>query len=163
MLVAIDPGTWESGVVKIRHDGRIESEVMENRDLLDMLKGCSHTWEIVIEMLHPQGRTNIGRETFETLVWVGRFMEGADRCRVIRVRRDDLRYHWCQDAGANDAAVRQAVLDHFGDKSVAIGTKASPGPLYGVKSHCWQALALGVAYQRGCRSKVDFENPRKVS
>ena len=163
MLIAIDPGTWESGVVRLSAAGIASAEQVENEELLSELHFSPHATEVVIEMLHPQGRTNIGRETFETLVWVGRFMQAASHCRVTRIRRDDLRYHWCQDASANDAAVRQAVLDHFGDKSVAIGTKANPGPLYGVKSHCWQALALGVAFQRGCRSKVVFENPKQAS
>jgi hypothetical protein len=45
---------------------------------------------------------------------------------------------------AKDANIRQAILDRFGGKEKAIGKKANPGPLYGVKSHLWSALAVAL-------------------
>jgi hypothetical protein len=47
--------------------------------------------------------------------------------------------------GSADAAVRQRLIElHGGSKEVAVGTKKAPGPLYGVKSHAWAALAVAV-------------------
>ena len=48
---------------------------------------------------------------------------------------------------AKDANVRAALIDRFGpSKRKAIGLKATPGPLYGVHSHMWSALAVAVTY-----------------
>jgi len=48
--------------------------------------------------------------------------------------------------GNRDAAVRERMIEmHGGTKRAAVGVKASPGPLYGVSSHAWQALGLAVA------------------
>jgi hypothetical protein len=41
---------------------------------------------------------------------------------------------------AKDANIRQALIDRFG----AVGTKKMPGPLFGVSSHYWAALAVAV-------------------
>ena len=44
-----------------------------------------------------------------------------------------------------DALVRQRMIEmHGGSRALAVGTRAQPGPLYGVTSHAWQALAVGV-------------------
>jgi hypothetical protein len=36
---------------------------------------------------------------------------------------------------------------HGGERRAAMGTKKAPGPLYGVASHAWAALAVAVAAQ----------------
>jgi hypothetical protein len=41
---------------------------------------------------------------------------------------------------AKDANIRQALIDKIGPQ----GTKAQPGPTYGIKSHSWAALAVAV-------------------
>jgi len=41
---------------------------------------------------------------------------------------------------AKDANIRQALLDLIGPQ----GTKKTPGPTYGIKSHTWAALAVAV-------------------
>jgi hypothetical protein len=49
---------------------------------------------------------------------------------------------------AKDPNIRQALLDIFpgtgGGATPQIGTKAKPGPLYGVTSHAWSALAVAI-------------------
>jgi hypothetical protein len=53
----------------------------------------------------------------------------------------------CGSSRANDATIRQALLDRYGPgREKAVGTKANPGPLYGIKADLWQALALAVTY-----------------
>jgi hypothetical protein len=51
----------------------------------------------------------------------------------------------------NDAVIRQRLIDIFGPgKAVAIGTKKVKGPLWGLRSDEWQALALAVTFaERG--------------
>jgi len=58
--------------------------------------------------------------------------------------------HLCKNNRAKDANIRQALLDRFpatgGGKAPQIGTKKQPGPLYGVTSHLWSALAVAVTW-----------------
>lgn len=162
MLIACDPGTYDSGVVVIGGGDRILlAEQMPNEDFIGYMKDWP-SWHVVIERLHGQGK-NIGRETFEACEWVGRFVQAAGPERVTLIRRVDLRFHWTGDTSGDDAALKRAVMDEYGGKEIAIGSKKNPGPLAIIKSpHCWQALALGLAYQRGCRSKV-FTRADKVT
>ena len=45
-----------------------------------------------------------------------------------------------------DKRVRARMLElHGGEKRVAVGSKACPGPLYGVSVHAWQALGAVIA------------------
>jgi hypothetical protein len=81
----------------------------------------------------------VGREVFETCVWIGRFAEIA-RQPVQLVYRRDVKLHLCHSPRAKDANVRQALIDRLGPQ----GTKKNPGPTYGMKSHLWAALAVGV-------------------
>jgi hypothetical protein len=80
---------------------------------------------------------------FESVFWTGRFvqswLEERDGCQV-RIPRGDIKLHLCHSARGKDANVRQALIDRFG----APGTKKAQGPLYGVTSHCWAALAVAV-------------------
>jgi len=55
-----------------------------------------------------------------------------------------VKLHLCKVSQAKDMHIRQALIDMYGGKDAAIGKKATPGPLYAVKSHAWAALALGI-------------------
>lgn len=140
-IVSIDPGTTESGWCQFR-DGRIhDSGVMDNHDLVRRLQGMG-TWAdtLAIEMVASYGMA-VGREVFETCVWVGRFQQAWHIPESARlVYRRDVKLHLCGSAKAKDANIRQALLDLLGPQ----GTKKAPGPTYGVKSHAWAALALAV-------------------
>lgn len=147
-LYAIDPGTEQSALVSI-DGGRIWGEVVANDDLSHYLAlEASSDRHLVIEEIASYGMP-VGREVFQTCVWTGRFIE------VWRARggswsllpRKDVKLALCGSLKAKDSNVRMAVLDRFGGKEKAIGKKAAPGPLYGIKSHAWAALALALAYQ----------------
>lgn len=87
-----------------------------------------------------------GAEIFETAYWIGRIM---DRCggRFRRVNRTDVKSHLCNSMKAKDPNIRQALLDRYGgSREAAIGTKNAKGPLYGISSHCWSALAIAVTF-----------------
>jgi hypothetical protein len=80
----------------------------------------------------------VGREVFETCVWIGRFVERLGI--VTLVYRKDVKLTICGSPRAKDANVRAALIDRLGQ----VGTKNNPGPLYGMKSHLWSALAVAV-------------------
>jgi hypothetical protein len=95
----------------------------------------------------------VGLEVFETVRWSGRFEEAAV-APVVYLSRRAVKLQLCGSMKANDAAIRQALIDRYGGtggKRAAVGRQASPGPLYGVSRDVWQALAVGVAYADGAR------------
>lgn len=141
MILAIDPGTTESGWVTFREGKVVDCGVMPNHDLLrciPLLGNWSDT--LAIEMVASYGMA-VGREVFETCVWIGRFQQSwhiPDSARLVY--RRDVKLHLCGNAKAKDPNIRQALLDLIGPA----GTKKQPGPTYGVKSHAWAALAVAV-------------------
>lgn len=141
-ILAIDPGTEQSGVVEYR-DGRIErAEIVQNRKLIEALNFAPELRDcrLVIERIASYGMA-VGRTTFDTVMWVGRFIEAwHDDDKCILIERRDVKLHLCGQTRAKDSNIRQAVIDKLGPP----GKKADPGPTYGVKSHCWQALALAI-------------------
>ena len=100
---------------------------------------------MVVEQIQSY-QNYIGRETLDTWFWASRFVEvwGGPWDTIARPTIKGL---LCGSAKAKDKDVRQALIDLYGPtKQQAIGLKASPGQLYGLKSHLWAALAVGVAY-----------------
>ncbi len=146
-LLAIDPGTTHSGLV-IMVDGRVtSSQVTENHEVLEEL-AIHHGTPVAIEMIASYGMA-VGKEVFETCVWVGRFIQAAAPHQVRLVYRKDVKLHLCGSPRAKDANIRQALIDRWGGKAEAIGTVKKPGPLYRVKSHAWAALGVAVTVADG--------------
>jgi hypothetical protein len=150
-ILAIDPGTDESAWVLYDAAKRavLNHGKHDNFEVLNDLATCSNWYgRLVIEMVASYGRP-VGEEVFETCVWIGRFIEAVSNPDdVVRIKRADVKMHLCHaTAKVNDAVIRQRLIDLFGPgKDKAIGKKACPGPLYGIKADCWQALALAVTY-----------------
>jgi hypothetical protein len=147
MVMAIDPGTTESGWTRLCNKHVIDSGVCDNEEMLDMVYDGGFD-DLAIEMIASYGMA-VGREVFETCVWIGRFQQVfRDPDAVKLVYRRDVKLHLCGSVKAKDPNVRQAVIDLFpaigGGKVPQIGTKSQPGPLYGVKSHAWPALAVAI-------------------
>jgi hypothetical protein len=150
-LVAIDPGPEESAFV-VFVDGAPQS--FGKKSNLELLLPLARLVEtnpdamLVLEMIASFGMP-VGQPVFMTCVWIGRFIQiwtshGGAHDLITRVK---IKHHLCGSHRAKGANVRQALIDRFGpDKAKAIGTKKSPGPLYGVKDDVWSALAVGVTW-----------------
>jgi hypothetical protein len=107
----------------------------------------------VCEMVASYGMP-VGREVFDTVFWSGRFCEAADDHALVY--RKDVKMHLCGNMRARDGNIRQALIDRFGPgKDIAIGRKATPGPLYGFKSDMWAALGVWITYHD---AKIRREN-----
>lgn len=156
IICAIDPGTTESAL--IWYDRELKSPIMNysgimpNAVLLDILRhGRDHEVcpATAIEWIESFGMA-VGKEVFETCALVGRIQEALDHNNIVNVRitRKQVKLHLCQSARATDSNIRQALLDIYGEgmKELAVGTKKAPGPLFGIKSHLWSALAIAVTY-----------------
>lgn len=138
-ILAIDPGTTESGWVYLWNGKVVGSGIMPNAEVLSMIRQSAADI-IAIEMIASYGMA-VGREVFETCVWIGRMVESWRSPESARlVYRRDVKLHLCGSAKAKDPNIRQALLDLIGPP----GTKKAPGPTYGVKSHAWAALAVAV-------------------
>lgn len=150
LLLAIDPGPVESAYVLIDAETCLPHEVgkVPNTDVLDYLARLPmHTELAAIEMIASYGMP-VGREVFETCVWIGRYVQCLDDGGTITVRtpRQPVKLHHCHSARATDANVRQALVDRFasGQPNHGKGTKKEPGWFYGFKADVWQAYALAV-------------------
>lgn len=152
VVLAIDPGSSESAwVVFNPYTEGLRSFAKQRNDVLlaNIRAGLAEDVErMVIEWTAPRGMP-ASAELFETMWWAGRFAEAAHPVSVDRVQRLDIKRHLCGRAAATDANIRAALIDRYGGtggKRVAIGLKASPGPLYGIRADLWQALAVAVTW-----------------
>lgn len=138
-ILAIDPGTTESGYCLFDGGRVFESGVLSNIDMLTRVQQWPAA-HLAIEMIASYGMP-VGHEVFETVRWIGRFQQAWRDPEAVRfVYRQDVKLHLCKTPRAKDANVRQALIDLLGPQ----GTKKEPGPTYGIKSHAWAALGVAV-------------------
>ncbi len=138
MIFAVDPGTTKSGWVLFDAGRVVDSGVHDNHDLLRWVQAGQGADILAIEMVASYGMA-VGREVFETVRWIGRFQQAWRDPEAVRlVYRQEVKLHLCKTTKANDANIRQALIDKYG----APGTKKAPGSTYGVSSHAWAALGV---------------------
>jgi hypothetical protein len=75
---------------------------------------------MVIEMIASYGMP-VGKEVFDTYVWIGRFAE-ASGMPTNYIYRKDEKMNICHSMRAKDSNIRQALIDRFG----VVGTKKNP-------------------------------------
>lgn len=150
-LVAIDPGPEESAFVVFVDGAPRSFGKKPNLELLLPLARLAETnieAMLVLEMIASYGMP-VGAPVFQTCVWIGRFVQvwQSHGAPYSLITRQEVKLELCGNRAAKGANLRQALIDRFGpDKRKAIGVKASPGPLYGVKDDVWSALAVGCAW-----------------
>lgn len=149
-VLALDPGPSKTAWVLYKADRSCNGYIAacgwdEN---LFVRKQLQHTEADVYacEMVSCMGMP-VGREVFETVLWVGRYMEvlQSRNRELVLLNRQQVKMQLCGNVRARDANIRCALLDRHGGRQ-ARGTKKEPGPLYGVTGHIWSALAVAVAY-----------------
>jgi hypothetical protein len=158
VILAIDPGPTESAFVFFEPALTVSANggpslhclggfgKVENHEVFAVIE--RHHAIVVIEMIASYGMP-VGREVFETCVWIGRYEHAARERHGVwpeRLSRGAVKVHLCNSMRAKDGNVRQALIDRFGGDSHAIGKKKTPGPLYGVSGDVWAALAVAVTY-----------------
>lgn len=153
-VFAIDPGNVLSAFCVVDADtlrplvfGKIPNE-----ELRDYIIGFRFDEDdrAVVEMVQSFGMA-VGREVFDTCVWVGRFSERLDR-KLLHptdmVYRKEEKLHICGNSQAKDTNIRQALIDRFAqhDLKNGKGTKAKPDFFYGFKADVWSAYAVALTY-----------------
>lgn len=149
MILAIDPGNIESAFVVVEDDlsavvdkGKIENGLLLRKiqdEFIDLALSSA-----AIEMIASYGMP-VGKEVFETCLWIGRFWEAIVRdlqLDPIKIYRKDEKICICRSPKAKDSNIRQALIDRFGP----VGVKKKPGYFYGFKKDIWAAMAVAVAY-----------------
>ena len=151
-FVGIDPGPVLSGLVVLDPSrGVTLAQVLDNRDVLRWIT-AARVYKpddgLAVEWVSSFGMP-VGREVFETCLWAGRFLQAWPYPEdVTLIPRKEVKLALCGSSVAKDANVRQALLDLFpatgGGNVPQIGIKSHPGPLYGIGTHGWSALAVAV-------------------
>ena len=129
-MLAIDPGTTKSGWCLLEDGTPTKWGWSNNESLVSMIFGLQkQDTALVIEDVGNYG-TPMGRDTIETIKWMGRFdqayvdMAMPDcRSQVTYIMRPTIKTHLCGVASAKDGNVRQALIDRFGGDEVAVGGK----------------------------------------
>lgn len=147
-ILAIDPGNEQSAwaiIDTITYQPLVIRKDLNARllYLIDTLVDEEENFYCAIEMIASYGMA-VGKEVFDTCVWIGRFKEALKRsyCQCDYVYRKDVKINLCQSMKAKDANIRQALIDRFG----VVGTKNNKGWFYGFAADIWSAYAVGVTY-----------------
>lgn len=176
-ILAIDPGSSLTGWVLVDDDGAVLAHGKDpNEQLLawyrDSLVNEEETLDrgdlVVLEFMSPRGMSTSEHE-FDALWWAGRLTEALEATglvRIERVSREEVKFVLLGKHGVPkaDAAIRSILIDRYaagGGKEAAIGTKAHPGPLHGVKADEWAALGLVCAWNDGART-VEVERAERM-
>jgi hypothetical protein len=154
-IMGIDPGTTHSAYVRLDNNVILDHSKEENEKLIyeTMPLIVIPNMFFVIEEIESFGMP-VGRETFKTCVWSGRFFQKF--CEIGKwenahwVSRRDIKIHFCNSMRAKDGNVRQALIDRLG----APGTKKNPGRTYGIKADEWSALALAMWFQEAIKKEA---------
>lgn len=154
MILAIDPGTTESGVVLMDdYYDPVFLDIVPNNKLVSVLglEIGERKPHVVIEMIGHYGTgMPAGKDVFDTCIWIGRFIESFARMGLFvrTIPRKTVTLHLCNSVRAKDQNVIQALVDRFDREhgKYGKGTKDNPGFFFGFRDHIWQAFALGTTY-----------------
>lgn len=155
MILAVDPGNTESAYVVLDRDSLkpLAFDKVSNWDLLKLIED-NHFRAVTdfgIEMVASYGM-RVGKDVFETCVWIGRFAESFEHHENIEAkfiyRKSDVCPNICHDSRANDADIRHGLIDRFAkhDFKAGKGRKKNPDWFFGFRADIWQAYAVGVTY-----------------
>jgi len=154
MILGIDPGPVTCGVVLYSSTTKHVSEThkaMPVSEVLTRLADPEDRWRyyvgmggaVAIERVQSTGQS--GASLLHTSEVVGKIWHQAEsrNLRVVLLYRREV-CSWLHVHGAGkNSKVRVAMIEmHGGTKEAAVGRKKTPGPLYGVATHAWQALGL---------------------
>ena len=151
-ILALDPGNTQTGyaVLEMPEFRLIKFGKADNTSLLTLVANSDILYDVdavAIEMVASYGMA-VGREVFETCVWIGRFHQASDHPNTHYVYRKEEKEILCGSLRAKDANIRQALIDRYArhDLKHGKGTKGNPDVFYGVSKDVWAAIAVGVTY-----------------
>lgn len=149
-ILAIDPGNKQSAYVVMEDWAPVEFGKENNEDILQVIHREAQKLDAcIVEMVASYGLA-VGKDVFETCVWIGRFSEAAGglNCQVDYIYRMEEKMNLCHNSKAKDANIRQALIDRFAgfDFKNGKGTKKKPDFFYGFAKDVWAAYATGTTW-----------------
>lgn len=151
-VLAIDPGTTKSAYVVGDSYTPIAFAKIDNEELLALIPPLVKTYSIdgaAIEMIASYSMP-VGREVFETCVWIGRLHEAILRCgaNVTYIYRKDVKMNLCGKTKVKDTDIRKALIARFAkhDFVNGKGTKDNPDVFRGVAADVWAAIGVLTTY-----------------
>jgi hypothetical protein len=162
-IIGIDPGNEQSAFVELNDTTVVDMGILDNHAMLHRLERPSQTrgLELAIEMVAPMGMP-IGRTTMHTLMWIGRYTQHWEELTgrtPTLIERHAVKRHICNHTAAKDSNIIASLADRYGGSpQAAKGTKAAPGPLYGIKADIWQALAVAITHLERAEAWRIFAN-----
>ena len=152
-ILAIDPGNLYSAYCLIDTDTMkpLQFDKTENAIVRAALEQKERYDKAVIEMIGHYGTgMPAGKSVFDTCVWIGRFMETAERTgrTIDLLMRREEKLDLCGSMKAKDSNIVQALIDRFAPNTAnrGKGRKNQPGWFYGFHADIWQAYAVGFTY-----------------
>ena len=145
-ILAIDPGPRECALVLYNERAK-KPESAAMVPSLDVRPQRAHL--ILLEQVESYGM-RVGKSIFQTCEIIGRIRDRAERAgaSVYLVPRREVKLALCGRASANDADIRRRLMDIYAERfslqedRQLKGTRAEPGPLYGIARDLWAALAI---------------------
>jgi hypothetical protein len=155
-ILAIDAGNTYSGVaiVELPEFRLVWFDKLPNEVIYRVVKSF-YIDEVALEMVACYGMP-VGRDVFETCVWIGRFVEQFKDKKISYVYRKDEKMCLCGSLKAKDSNIRQALINRYAkhDFKTGKGTKKNPDVFYGVANDVWQAIAVAVTHYESKADKV---------
>ena len=165
-ILAIDPGNEQSAFCLVSPElkplafGKYENttyvycgdfDTFEGRIRSAMIANHCETDNtiIVIENIESFGMP-VSRTVFDTCIYIGELKRHFESLgfKINYVFRHEEKMFICHSSKANDATIKQALVDRFayGEKNYGKGTKRQPGFFHGFSKDVWSAFAQAVTY-----------------
>lgn len=151
-ILAIDTGSRETGyaILEMPNFKLYEFGKVNNDKLVGQLEKNDFSIDfdvVALEMVASYGLA-VGKDVFETCVWIGRFKQALKDCKAEYIYRKDEKMTICGSMKAKDSNIRRELIDRYAkhDFKNGKGTKKNPDTFYGVSKDVWQAIAVGVTY-----------------
>jgi hypothetical protein len=147
IILAIDPAPRDSGYV-ILNSNNIELIAfgkVSNEALSVIIKEGFYDI-IAMEMIGFMGM-GVGKDVFETCVWIGRFLEMSGKPFQYIYRREE-KINLCKSMKADDSAISKALVKRFAkfDFVRGKGNKKKHDYFYGFAGDMWSAFAVAITY-----------------
>lgn len=140
VVLAIDPGPIQSGVVRFDGTRVLFAGVLPNEDVLKIIAD-DNSDVLAIEKFMASGQS-LGNESLDTVRWEERFrLASGEPELVVMIPRIAAKKALGLNQRHGDKEVNARLVEVLGPK----GTKGNKGPCYGVSSHAWAALAIAYA------------------
>ena len=165
-ILAIDPGTTRTAYCMMTEAPSVISAAdVENEIVLRLVEDRDYD-QMVVECMEARNLSAagqaIGQSTYETCIWIGRFIQAAairgkpvarvyrseERSLLVPTKKNKLPQPPKGTGSTTDAKIRATLIALFAkhDKKNGKGTRRNKDMFYGFQGDMWAAFAVGYTY-----------------